>query len=85
MHRVVILKDVKSDIIASAILILKNSDSACDSSVLAEAERVVARYMQNGAVMPHEKIRKKVLSPLLGMIVIAVSAICLYIVFRLIT
>lgn len=46
-HRVVILNDVKSEIISQAILILKNPDGVCESAVLAEAEKIVEKYMLN--------------------------------------
>ena len=49
-HRVVILKNINSDIISQAILILKNPDAVSESAVLAEAERVVEKYMNSGTI-----------------------------------
>ena len=47
-HRVIILKNVDSEIISQAILILKGTDGICEDSVLREAENVVAKYMRYG-------------------------------------
>ena len=44
-RRVVILKNVNSDLIEEAILILKNSASDEESSLLSEAEKIVEKYM----------------------------------------
>lgn len=54
-HRVVILKNINSDIISQAILILKNTDAVSESAVLAEAERVVEKYMQQPDAVHEEK------------------------------
>ncbi len=43
-HRVVILKNVKSELISQAILILKDTATA-DTNVMIEAERIVEKYM----------------------------------------
>ena len=82
-HRVVIINDVKSDIISSAILILKNSDFVCDAAALAEAEQVVEKYMQNNLRISEQKSSKKFI-PLLGMMLVSLAGICLYIVLRLV-
>lgn len=44
-RRVVILKNVNSDLVEEAILILKNSASDEESSLLKEAEKIVEKYM----------------------------------------
>ena len=54
-HRVVILKNINSDIISQAILILKNADAVSESAVLAEAERVVEKYMHQADAAQEEK------------------------------
>lgn len=44
-RRVVILKDVNSDSIEQAILILKDGVKENDSALLCEAEKIVEKYM----------------------------------------
>lgn len=48
-HRVVILKNMNSGLISQAILILK--DTACEnnSALMAEAEKIVEKYMNENA------------------------------------
>ena len=53
-HRVVILKNINSEIISQAILILKDPESVSESAVLAEAERIVEKYM-NRSTPPHKE------------------------------
>ncbi len=55
-HRVVILKNVKSELISQAILILKDTSLAADTNVMAEAERIVEKYM---GTKTGERIRGK--------------------------
>ena len=43
-HRVVILKNVNSNLISQAILIVKDSARESESALLQEAERIVERY-----------------------------------------
>jgi hypothetical protein len=76
-HRVVILKNVNSDIISQAILILKNSDGFSESSVLAEAERVVEKYMNDNTTFSDKKKGKFMIS-FLGMSVLIFSLICIF-------
>ena len=54
-HRVVILKNINSEIISQAILILKNPESVSESAVIAEAERVVEKYMRSSTAAQEEK------------------------------
>ena len=54
-HRVVILKNINSEIISQAILILKNPESFSESAVIAEAERVVEKYMRSNTAAQEEK------------------------------
>jgi len=68
-HRVVILKNINSDLISQAILILKNPDAVSESAVLAEAERVVEKYMNSGAIR-EEKSGRLMVSLIGGAIVI---------------
>lgn len=56
-HRVVILKNVNSNLISQAILILKDSASEGDSGLMLEAERIVEKYMCKKASPP--AIQKK--------------------------
>ena len=44
-HRVVILKNVNSALIEQAILILKDGAEGNETGVMAEAEKVVEKYM----------------------------------------
>ena len=44
-RRVVILKNIDSNLIEETILILKESAEAGDSRLLQEAEKIVAKYM----------------------------------------
>ena len=44
-HRVVILKNINSDMISQAILFLKDSAEENDTSLILEAERIVEKYM----------------------------------------
>lgn len=54
-HRVVILKNVNSNLISQAILIVKDSARESESALLQEAERIVERYMHENAVPPPVK------------------------------
>ncbi|MDD6214134.1 MAG: hypothetical protein PUB42_02990 [Firmicutes bacterium] len=49
-HRVVILHDCKSNLIAQAILILKDSTQPHDTKLIAEAEKIVEKYMSGPCV-----------------------------------
>ncbi len=49
-HRVVILKNVNSNLISQAILIIKDSARENESVLLQEAERVVEKYMRENDV-----------------------------------
>ena len=49
-HRVVILKNVNSNLISQAILIVKDSARESESALLQEAERIVERYMHENTV-----------------------------------
>ena len=54
-RRVLILKNVNSELIEQAILILKDSAPEGDSAVIREAEKVVEKYMDKSA----QKVRKE--------------------------
>lgn len=81
-HRVVILNNVKSDIISQAILILKNPDAACESAILEEAERVVDKYMQNRLPEP-EKNDGKFMVSFIGTAVILFLGLCIFAAFKI--
>lgn len=81
-HRVVILNNVKSEIISQAILILKNSDDVCESSVLEEAERVVEKYM-NDSLPDTEKSDGKFMVSFLGTALIIFLGICVFALFKI--
>ena len=49
-HRVVILKNVNSNLISQAILIIKGSAIESESVLLQEAERIVEKYMRDNPV-----------------------------------
>ena len=80
-HRVVILNNVKSEIISQAILVLKSSDGLSESAVLAEAERVVEKYMQNGGYSTEEKKSRLALS-FLGAAAVIFAGICIFAVIK---
>ena len=66
-RRVVILKNVNSDLIEQAILILKNSAPDEESSLLSEAEKIVEKYMgKKRAWNGKEATKKKALMLSLG-------------------
>ena len=46
-HRVVILKNINSENITQAIIFLKDSCAAPESKILAEAEKIVEKYMKS--------------------------------------
>jgi len=46
-HRVVILKNCNSDLISQAIFFLKDSKNESDTKILAEAEKIVEKYMSS--------------------------------------
>ena len=71
-HRVVILKNVNSDLISQAILILKDSAIESDSNLMAEAERIVERYMNTRAVLP-TKNKNKLTAGILSASIIVIS------------
>ena len=76
-HRVVILNNVNSEIISQAILILKNPCSVCDSTVLAEAERVVEKYMQNESFAAEEN-KGHFMVTFISMAVILFAGLCVF-------
>ena len=57
-HRVVILKNVNSSIISQAILILKDNQVHSEPSVMAEAERVVEKFMHSHEITKQEEKKK---------------------------
>ena len=81
-HRVVILKNVNSDIISQAILILKNSDGVCESAVLEEAERVVEKYM-NDNISFSDKINGQFMVPFLGTAAIIFVGLCIFALMKM--
>lgn len=70
-HRVVILNNVESDIISQAILILKNSEEVSDSSVIAEAEKIVEKYMNK-----KHTVKKKSFSLIYTLALLSFGLIC---------
>ncbi|MBE7015328.1 MAG: hypothetical protein E7417_00675 [Ruminococcaceae bacterium] len=48
-HRVVILKNLNSDIVSQAIFFLKEENAASESKIVAEAEKIVAKYMASSS------------------------------------
>lgn len=70
-RRVVILKNVNSDLIEQAILILKNSAPDEESSLLLEAEKIVEKYMgKKKEWSPKESPKRKALALSLGAVII---------------
>ena len=62
-HRVVIIKNFNSAIISQAIIFLKDTASESEPGILAEAEKIVEKYMSEGnipgIVAPKKKPHKK--------------------------
>lgn len=58
-HRVVILKDINSDLISQAIIFLKDSTSESESKIIAEAEKIVAKYMSTLHTTPPNPCTQK--------------------------
>lgn len=58
-HRVVILKNLNSDLISQAIIFLKDSCSEPESKILAEAEKIVEKYMLTAQSPPALNTQKK--------------------------
>lgn len=59
-RKVVILKNVNSEIIEQAILILKDSAPDGDSRVIREAEKIVEKYMDKKPQKIREEKRPKI-------------------------
>jgi len=71
-RKVVILKDVNSDMIEQAILVLRNSASDGESKLLREAEKIVEKYMdKKGQKVKEEK--KPSTAMVLSLIAIVIS------------
>ena len=81
-HRVVILNNVNSEIISQAILILRNPDCICDSAVLAEAERVVEKYMNSGLYAEEEK-KGRFMVTFLSAAVLIFTGLCAFVVMKI--
>ena len=80
-HKVVILNKVNSEIISQAIFILKNPDGLCESAVLAEAERVVEKYMQDTSA-PTEKGGQFMVA-FISIAIVILTGICVFAVKKL--
>lgn len=74
-HRVVILKNINSTLIAQAILILKDQSEASETRVMQEAEKIVEKYMQHSAFPPLIKQKKTSKKWLAAILIIAVVSI----------
>ena len=73
-RKVLILKNVNSEIIEQAILILKDSAPEGDSRVIREAEKIVEKYMDKRTQKVREEKRPKIAILLaLGVAVISLS------------
>ena len=81
-HRVVILNNVNSEIISQAILILKDPASVCDSAVLAEAERVVEKYM-NGGLYAEEEKKGRFMVTFISAAVLIFTGLCAFAVIKI--
>ena len=51
-HRVVILKNLNSEIVSQAIFFLKEESTVPESKIITEAEKIVAKYMSSGIPAP---------------------------------
>ena len=73
-RRVLILKNVNSELIEQAILILKDSAPCGDSRLIREAEKIVEKYMDKNLEKSGRKNRQKTALILsLGMAFIGIS------------
>ena len=57
-HRVIILKNCNSDLISQAIFFLRDDSASSESKILAEAEKIVEKYMSEQRESPPQKSRK---------------------------
>ena len=73
-HRVVILKNVNSDMISQAILILKDSAVESDTKLMLEAEKIVEKYMNKSTDCSNVKNSTRATAWILSAGVLAVSA-----------
>ncbi len=81
-HRVVILNNVNSDVIAQAILILKDGAQPADSNIMIEAERIVEGYMGRkckSELQKRTQNRATVLSAAAAVIGLAAAAIMYFV------
>lgn len=76
-HRVVILKNVNSTLIAQAILILKDGAEENETGVMLEAERIVEKYMERKPSIPLSAKKKlsKWVMPLIAAAAITLCAV----------
>lgn len=75
-RRVVILKNVNSDLIEQAILVLKDSAADGDSKIIREAEKIVEKYMdRKSQKIQEEKKPKRLIFLSLGIAFISISAL----------
>ena len=84
-HRVVILKNCNSDLISQAIFFLKDTSEVPEPKILAEAEKIVEKYMKSESITLQkipEKPRKKLLSfAVLGTFALGIACI-IFALFR---
>lgn len=75
-RKVLILKNVNSEVIEQAILILKDSTPEGDSRVIREAEKIVEKYMdKKSQILREEKKPKSLLFLSVGLTVVSISAL----------
>jgi len=75
-RKVLILKNVNSEIIEQAILILKDTAPEVDSQVIREAEKIVEKYMDNKTLKVREdKTKKNALLLSLGVAFVSLSIV----------
>lgn len=75
-RKVLILKNVNSELIEQAILILKDSAPDGDSMVIREAEKIVEKYMdKKSQILQEEKKPKRLILLSLGVAFVSISAL----------
>ncbi len=75
-RRVLILKNVNSELIEQAILILKDSAPDGDSRVIREAEKIVEKYMdKKSQKRQEEKKSQRLILLSLGVAFVSISAL----------
>ncbi len=82
-HRVVILKNINSDMISQAILFLKDSAEENDTGLILEAERIVEKYMNKKIPVENLKSNSRLK---MGFLSAGIALLCigLFVILRIV-